>query len=103
MGYNTDEDDIKMLKQLKKLGSSTCLLILETENRDWTIRNFLPFVHYDSREIEIYEDWSFNLERSTAESRSKFYRKKKKLNTLEMELDLKTSLRLYSLHELKIF
>ena len=101
IGYSNDRDDIRILKNLYRLGGSNCILIIESENRDWTVRNFLEYVLYDFDNIEIHETWKMDLERAMAESRSKFYRKNHDNRGLELALDLQTNLRLYSLYELK--
>jgi SAM-dependent methyltransferase len=99
IGYSDKKDDICLLKQLLRIASPGCILILETENRDCTIRHFQPYVCYKLDGIEIHEFWRINLETSTAESTSKFYQKDS-CGNLRLELNLNRFLRLYSLHEL---
>lgn len=99
IGYSDRKEDIYLFKQLLEVASPGCILILETENRDCTIRHFEPYVCYKLDSIEIHEWWKINLETSSAESRSKFYHKDL-VGNLKLELDLHRLLRLYSLHEL---
>jgi len=103
IGYTSTEDDLKLFKDILTLAVTEGILITETDNRDYRIRNFLPYINYDFGKLQIYESWKFNLENSTAESISKFYEKDVggNNNYLQLLLDLPTHMRLYSLHELK--
>ena len=100
VGFVGEAQDIQMLTDIFKLAATNCILVTETENRDWIIRNLQPQVNLDFERLEIHEIWRFNLETSVAESRSKFYEKNPNGTSLRLVLDLNTSLRLYSLHEL---
>ncbi len=98
-GYKSDADDVHMLKEIYKVSSKNCILVMETENRDWRIANFEPLTFFKAKNIKIYEKWRFNFETSVSESESTFYEKKEKF--FRLSLKIKTTLRLYSLHELK--
>jgi SAM-dependent methyltransferase len=100
VGFVGEAQDIQMLTNIFKLAATNCILVTETENRDWIIRNLQAQVNLDFENLEIHETWRFNLETSAAESRSKFYEKNANGASLCLVLDLNTSLRLYSLHEL---
>ncbi len=100
LGFLGEAQDIQILKDFSKLAAANCILVIESENRDWVIQNLQPQVKLDLGSIEIQETWRFNLETSTAESRSKFYEKNVNDTSLRLVLDLNTSIRLYSLHEL---
>ena len=100
VGFMGEAQDIQMLTDIFKLAATNCILVTETENRDWIIRNLQPQVNLDFEKLEIHEIWRFNLETSVAESRSKFYEKNPNGTSLCLVLDINTSLRLYSLHEL---
>jgi len=100
LGFLGEAQDIQILKNISKLAAANCILVIETENRDWVIHNLQPQVKLDLGNLEIHETWRFNLETSTAESRSKFYEKNVNDTSLRLVLDLNTSIRLYSLHEL---
>lgn len=101
IGYLGRTNDISTLTQLSKVANDNCILVMETENRDWRICNFEPITSSHFDKMVIYEHWRFNFERSETESLSMFYEKTdpqgKVLNLL---LRLQTFLRLYSLHEL---
>lgn len=101
LGYTKTEDDLKLFKDILGLATPGGILVTETENRDWRIRNFLPYVNYDYGKLQLYESWKFNLENSTAESISKYYEKDPTNNSLRLLLDIPTHMRLYSLHEMK--
>ncbi|MFZ0325876.1 MAG: class I SAM-dependent methyltransferase [Nitrososphaeraceae archaeon] len=100
IGFVGESRDIQMLTNIFKLAAANCVLVTETENRDWIIQNLQPQVKLDLENLEIHETWRFNLETSTAESRSNFYEKNTNGTSLRLVLDLNTSIRLYSLHEL---
>ena len=100
LGYRTDDHDVQILKDILLITAENCLLIMQTENRDWRIRNFEKQVSHCFNDSEIHELWQFDLESSCAYSDSNFYRKTKD-GTLSSVLRLQTKLRLYSLHELK--
>lgn len=101
IGYTRTEDDLKLFKDIATLAVTGAILVTETENRDYRVRNFLPYVNYEFDKLQICEEWKFNIENSTAESVSRFYEKHVNNNYLRLLLDLRTQMRLYSLHELK--
>jgi SAM-dependent methyltransferase len=101
LGYTNTGDDLKLFKDILGLALTGCILITETENRDWRIRNFLPYINYDFEKLQVYENWEFDLESSTARSITRFYEKDAGNNNLQLVLELPTHMRLYSLHELK--
>jgi hypothetical protein len=98
LGFVGEGQDLQILTNLFKLAATNCILVTETENRDWIIRNLQSEVNLEFEKLEIHETWRFNLETSAAESRSKFYDKNH--IGLRLVLDLNTRIRLYSLHEL---
>ncbi len=101
VGYTTIEDDLKLFKDILGLTCTDGIIVVQTENRDWRLRNFLPYVNYDYGNIQLYESWKFNLERSTAaESISRYYERDLEDNSLRLLLDLPTYMRIYSLHEI---
>jgi SAM-dependent methyltransferase len=101
LGYTNTEDDLKLFRDTCGLTMTEGILVTETDNRDWRIRNFLPYINYDFDKLQIYESWEFDLESSIAKSITRFYNKDIITNNLRLVLDLPTHLRLYSLHELK--
>ena len=100
-GYSSTDEDIQMFKDILGIASRNCILVIESENRDWRIRNFEPCVIYNFNNLAIYETWKFDLETSISKSQSKFYEKTELGKNLRLILDLKINYRLYSLHELK--
>jgi SAM-dependent methyltransferase len=100
IGYTGTLDDINLFKQILSITANNGLLVTETENRDWRIKNFYPFVNHDYGKFLLYEKWKFNYETSTAESVSNFYERDRSGNKLDLLLNVSIKLRLYSLHEL---
>jgi SAM-dependent methyltransferase len=100
-GYSSTDEDIQVFKDILRLASRNCIMVIESENRDWRIRNFEPCVIYDFNNSAIYETWKFNLETSISKSHSKFYQKTELGKDLHLILDLEINYRLYSIHELK--
>jgi 2-polyprenyl-3-methyl-5-hydroxy-6-metoxy-1,4-benzoquinol methylase len=101
MGYAGSSNDSTMLRELHKIAGRNCILILETENRDWRLLNFESVSLHEFGDIVVYDKWNVNLENSEFESLSSFYEKVNgDENDLKMLLKLGTSMRLYSLHEL---
>jgi SAM-dependent methyltransferase len=100
IGFVGEAQDLQILTNIFKLAATNCILVTETENRDWIIRNLHPEIDLEFEKLKIHETWRFNLETSAAESRSKFYEKSPNRTSLRLVLDLNTRIRLYSLHEL---
>ena len=98
LGFLDDGFDLRILKNIVKVLRIGSILILEIEDRDWTLRNFQKFMISRHRDIEMCEEWKFNSESSISESVSKFYQVQKD-NNRSVLLELRTTLRLYSLHE----
>jgi SAM-dependent methyltransferase len=102
LGYTSKDDDIITFRNLLSLASKEgCVLITQTENRDWRLKNFEPYIISDFGKLQVNEFWKFNLVSSTSEGNWKIYKKIRRNLGLELLLDLKLSQRLYSLHELK--
>lgn len=99
-GYRTVKEDQKMFRDLVKIARPNCLLIIDAQNRDWTIRNFQPVFVHEFKELEIHETWKFNFESPIIENVSKFYEKDPNNGNLRLLLKLPTFTILYSLHEL---
>lgn len=99
-GYLGDKMDTIMLRQLSRVGNDNCILILETENRDWRLQNFEPITHYEFDNIELYATWQFDFQTSVSHGISKFYEKTGMGKNLKLALELNTPMRLYSLHEI---
>jgi SAM-dependent methyltransferase len=101
-GYFGKLEDTLMLSNLFKVASKNCILILETENRDWRLSNFEPVTLFKSNKIEMHTMWKFDFETSVSLGESKFYIKKNKVSSnLQLALKINIRYRLYSLHELR--
>jgi SAM-dependent methyltransferase len=100
-GYMGEDEDYKILKQLYNVAETGCILVIETENRDWTIMNTPHHYIWELGGILSNEIWEFNQSTSTAVSKSKFYKKDLKGDCFRLQLELQIKLRLYSLHELQ--
>lgn len=100
IGFVGEAHDIQVLTNISKLAAANCVLVTETENRDWIIQNLESQVKLNLENLKIHEAWRFDLETSIAESRSKFYEKNTNSRSQRLLLDLNTNIRLYSLHEL---
>lgn len=102
LGYAGVDEDLIILQNLLTLSSKNgCILITQTENRDWRLKNFEPYIISDFGKHQVLEYWKFNLVNSTSEGFWRFYRKKNRSSSLQLKLDLHYNQRLYSLHELK--
>jgi SAM-dependent methyltransferase len=102
LGYASVDEDLIILQNLLTLSSKNgCILITQTENRDWRLKNFEPHIISDFGKYQVLEYWKFNLVDSTSEGFWRFYRKKNRSSSLQLKLDLHYNQRLYSLHELK--
>jgi D-alanine-D-alanine ligase len=101
IGFVSEKIDHLVMKNLAKIIKFGAILILEVENRDWSIGNFQSHGHRESESIEAIHEWKFNYESSETNSKSKFY---KRINNdkrhLQIVLELEVKLRLYSLHEI---
>lgn len=101
-GYRGESNDHTMIKELFKVAKKDCILLIETENRDWRLSNFEPVTFFNSKRMEIRSVWKFNFEKSVSEGISMFYEKEDgNESTLLLRLKLPILMRLYSLHELK--
>lgn len=99
LGYSSELNDKRILYDAYKLASSKCLLITQTENRDWRMKNFQPTILYEFENLSMYENWSFDFESSVSKGVTRYYDKGDPYN-LKLLLEVTVRLRLYSLHEL---
>lgn len=100
LGFLDERFDISILKNIAKVAREKSVLVIEIEDRDWTLKNFQECTYFRSKDIEIFETWKFNLESSTSESVSRFYQIVEDQHRLALKLQLGTTLRLYSVHEI---
>jgi SAM-dependent methyltransferase len=99
LGFLNESFDISILRNLAKVVKQKSILILELENRDWTLRNFQKYTHERSDDLELFEEWEYDSETSVSKSITNFWRVKSEKD-LSLMLQLNTTLRLYSLHEI---
>ncbi len=99
MGYYGEEDDLRTFMSLRNITGPRALLVIETVNRDYLVKNFQPHSILLLDGIEWHESRKLNLDRSFMENSWKFYRKGR--GSLRLLLDIGVSHRVYSLHELK--
>jgi SAM-dependent methyltransferase len=100
LGYINQDEDLKLIRDVLSLCNQNGIFITETENRDWRIRNFMQHNISEFRDIQLLESWIFDLDCSTAESITRYYRRDRSNSDLHLILDLHTRMRLYSFHEL---
>lgn len=98
LGYYDEETDRRILKQINKLASPSCVLVIEMGNRDYVVKHFQPFGINDLGDKEVHEYRKFDLERSQSQPRWEFYKKEK--NSLKHLVTIQLDHRMYSLHEL---
>jgi SAM-dependent methyltransferase len=100
-GYYGIDEDIMMFGDILRISSQNCILLIESENRDWRIRYFEPSVVYDLKSSLICETWNFDPETSISRSRSRFYDKIQNDEILHFKGEFQINYRLYSIHELR--
>ena len=100
LGFSSEEDDIKILRDIHSVAKDHCVLIMETENRDHTLKHFNHYINYDFKNLQVCEEWNFDFETSVSTGKCKYFQKHSK-GKLSLVLDLITTMRLYSLHELR--
>ncbi len=99
MGYYGEEDDLRTFTSLRNITGPRALLVIETVNRDYLVKNFQPHSISLLDGIEWHESRKLNMDTSFMENRWKFYRRTR--GSLRLLLDIGVSHRVYSLHELK--
>jgi SAM-dependent methyltransferase len=97
-GFYGEREDLRLFENLAKLCRKGAVLVLETINRDWIMRNFVSTGISTIKDLEVHEFRKFNFETSFMENVWKFYRmdgeKRHHLATIELDH------RIYSAHEL---
>ncbi len=99
MGYYGEDDDLRTFMSLRNITAPRALLVIETVNRDYLVKNFQPHSISLLDGIEWHESRKLNVETSFMENSWKFYRRAR--GSLRLLLDVPVSHRVYSLHELK--
>jgi len=99
MGYYGEKEDVRTLKSLHGVTSPGAILVIDTVNRDYLVKNFQEKGISELDGIEWHETRRLNLENSFMENNWRFYRKTHE--SLRLLLEVPVSHRVYSLHELK--
>jgi SAM-dependent methyltransferase len=99
MGYYGERDDAVTFRSLRSVTSPGAILVIETINRDYLVKNFQEKAISDLDGIEWHDSRKLNLANSYMENNWRFYRKTRE--SLRLLLEVPVSHRVYSLHELK--
>ena len=99
MGYYGEKEDVRTFGSLHRITSPDAILVIETVNRDYLVKNFQEKEISELDGIEWHDIRRLNLENSHMENNWKFYRKTRE--SLRLLLEVPVSHRVYSLHELK--
>ena len=97
-GYYGHDDDLRFFQALHGLAAPKAVLVVETLNRDFILRNFTPIGIEEAGGIEKRDRRHLNLETSSVESTWTFYERRGEDLTHRLRLELE--LRMYSLHEI---
>ena len=101
IGYHGETADARMLKDIHRVAAPKCLLVIETVNRDFLVKNFEQrSVAKMVDNIELHEKRKLNLQNSSMENLWTFYGKQRD-NSLRIVAEIPLAHRVYSLHELK--
>ena len=100
LGFSTEKEDIQMLQDVHSISQEDSVLIIESENRDHTLRHFRPFINHEFKNLLICEEWKFDFETSVSTGKCKYFEKDSN-ERLTLLLEIDTKLRLYSIHELR--
>lgn len=98
-GYHRKDDDLRFFRDLHGLSEPGAVLVIETLNRDYILRNFTPIGFEEAGSISRYDHRSFDLETSSVHSEWSFYERSGDNLRLRPRVDLE--LRAYSLHEMR--
>ena len=99
MGFYGEKQDVRTFANLHGVTSSRAILVIETVNRDYLVKNFQENSVSELNGIEWHEARKLNLESSYMENNWRFYRKTR--GSLDLLLEVPINHRVYSLHELK--
>ena len=97
-GYYGYDDDLRFFQALHGLAAPDAVLVIETLNRDFILRNFIPIGIEEAGGIEKRDHRHLNLETSSVESTWTFYERRGE--DLTHRLGIELELRMYSLHEI---
>jgi SAM-dependent methyltransferase len=93
-GYYTDEENLEVLRQVRKALKNGGRFLIEVMNRDWIIREFLPLDVSVIEDKKLIQYRNFDPEKSMLEAEYIYFEGRKivKHDTVD--------LRIYSLHEI---
>jgi cyclopropane fatty-acyl-phospholipid synthase-like methyltransferase len=57
-GYRSIRDDIAHFRDILKIASQNCILIIQSENKEWRIRNFQKRMSYEFNNLVVVEKWT---------------------------------------------
>ena len=97
-GYYGYDDDLRFFQVLHGLAAPDAVLVVETLNRDFILRNFIPIGIEEAGGIEKRDRRHLNLETSSVECTWTFYERNGE--DLTHRLGIELELRMYSLHEI---
>ena len=97
-GYYGADNDFQFFQALHGLPAPNAILVVETLNRDFILRNFTPIGIEEAAGIEKRDQRRLNLETSSVESIWTFYERRG--DNLTHRLRIELEIRMYSLHEL---
>jgi SAM-dependent methyltransferase len=99
MGYYGEKEDVATFGSLRGATSKGGILVVDTVNRDYLVKNFQQKATSELDGIEWHDYRKLNFENSYMENNWRFYRKTRE--SLRLLLEVPVSHRVYSLHELK--
>ena len=101
LGLVDENFDILLLRDISKVVESGSILIMEVENRDWTLKNFQPNKFSQAKNIELHEAWEFDPKTSSFDGSANFYKRVQEFEPrFRLALALKMRVRVYSLREM---
>jgi len=99
MGYYGEKEDLTTFRSLRGVASPGAILVIDTVNRDYLVKNFQQKASSELNGIEWHDSRKLNFENSYMENNWRFYRKTR--DSLQLLLEVPVSHRVYSLHELR--
>ena len=97
-GYYGKEGDLTLFRGYRRLVREGAVLVIQTVNRDWVVRNFEPEGLDKAGGIRIIQRRSFDFENSTIDNTWDFYEGGGE--NIKHRLEITMHHRVYSLHEL---
>ncbi|MCJ2531818.1 MAG: class I SAM-dependent methyltransferase [Candidatus Thermoplasmatota archaeon] len=100
MGYYGEESDRDIFAQLAAVSADGAVLVIQTVNRDWILKNFESHGRESAEDIVMMEDREFDVERSHMVNRWTFFRHVD--NDMNFLGEFTIDHRVYSPHELRM-